>query len=229
MTAVVTQLPNQPTGPGILRAMHEVMKDVTGVRKDRVHPRHSFKFVGHDDVTEALREPFVRHGILQLVRVVDQARDENGVVRVSVAIQWICVHDGSDFSVTTFGESNPVITKDGKVLTDDLQIGKAVSFAVKTVQLKTFMLVGGFPDNEATSPELERKPEQQRPTPVAPKRQLSDEQLRMMVQEYSGIETKEALQDMRRAVQAYVSGLTDNQHRELEAADRAAQERVAGR
>lgn len=211
---------------GIIRAMHAVMKAVSLVRKDRQHPQHKFKFVGHDDVTEALREPFVEHGIIQCVDLVSQSRDQAGVVRVEVSVVWRSVEDGTYIGVTSFGESNPVVTRDGRVLTDDLQIGKAVSFAVKTIQLKTFMLIGGFPDNEASSPEMEQTPAQQRPTPVAPVKESSDEQIRLMVQEYAGITTKEKLGELRRAVGSLLSGLTEAQHTELERADRDAEQRV---
>lgn len=206
---------------GIVVAMHKVMTDVSSVRKDRKHT-HGFKFVGHDDVTEALREAFVTHGIIQVVDVFEQSRDEKNIVRVGVSVRWVAVSDGSAFAGRVYGESNPVTKRDGTVLPDDLQIGKAVSYAVKTIQLKTFMLIGGYPDNEAVEHETpQRAPSQRQAT-------VSAEQVRLLVEEYALVKDQEGLNALRIAVGNIISGVDDVSHRALEKADGEAAKRIAG-
>jgi hypothetical protein len=132
--------------PNIYQRMNAVMKEAETASKTRTNTFHKYKFIGHDDVTEAVRSSMVKHGIVQRVKPLEVVR--NGAdMYIKVEVVWHNMDEPSDYiSVESHGESfgtkgNP----------DDLQYGKAISYAVKTALLKNFMLVGDdTPDNEAT-------------------------------------------------------------------------------
>lgn len=207
---------------GILKARFAVMRDVETLSKTRKNKHHDYYYSGHDDVTDALRPAFNEHGILQTVSVVESTRDESGLLRVKVLIRWTCVEDDSFHEVFSLGEV------DGKGRA--VQAGQAVSYAVKVAQLKNFMLDGGAPDPEAThGDERADKRGSDRPVPVAPKVEVADQQVDLLLDQYKEITNKLELSNLRRSISSLVSGLTDVQHAKLEEADHEAQARVSGR
>jgi hypothetical protein len=126
--------------------MNAVMKEAETASKTRTNTFHKYKFIGHDDVTESVRASMVKHGIVQRVEPLEVTRTA-GDMFIRVLIQWVNMDDPQDLiAVTSHGESYGT-----KGNPDDLQYGKAISYAVKTALLKNFMLVGDdTPDNEAT-------------------------------------------------------------------------------
>ncbi len=237
MEAVPSQM--QSAASGIIRAMHNVMRDVIGVAKDRKNSHYNFFFTGHDDVTEALRPHFVNHGIVQDVSIVGHERiqatreskgksTEDSIARVHVIITWTSVEDGTSKTVHTFGESSAAGT------TADLQVGKAVSYAVKVAQLKTFMLLGGYQDSEvgAGAEEVWKAPSDARggkaPSERPPGNPVSDEQVELLVSEYNAVSAKGDLDKLRVAVAAMLDRTSEEQYKRLNEADERAAGRVSG-
>ncbi len=226
----------QSCASGIIRAMHNVMRDVIGVAKERKNSHYNFFFTGHDDVTEALRPHFVNHGIVQDVSVVGHDRiqatreskgksTEDSIARVHVIITWTSVDDGTSKTVHTYGESSAAGT------TADLQVGKAVSYAVKVAQLKTFMLLGGYQDSEvgAGAPEpREASGGSKSPSERPPGNPVSDEQVELLVSEYNAVSAKGELDKLRASVAAMLDRASDEQYKRLQDADERAAGRVSG-
>lgn len=209
-------------------AMLNVMRRVSIASNKRKH-HQGFRYVGHDDVTEALRDAFLEQSIIQFVDVLEEQRNPaTGVVSVKIEVTWLCTLDDSAVKVTTFGESLPTIKKNGEIYTDDLQTGKAVSYAVKTAQLKNFMLLGGIPDNEESEPPRanENIPPKRLEGARPPKKEVSSEQVRLLVEDYNRVSSRDELGALRQAVGALIDSLDETSYTELQAADSAAASRV---
>ena len=215
-----------PAVPGILIAKNKVMAKVRGVRKDRVNPHHKFKYTGHDDVTEALQLAFIEYGIDQQVTVLESSRSE-GLLTLKVRVTWTALEDGSAQSVDVWGESeSKKSSRTGDETGQSLQGGQALSYAVKVAQLKNFMLVGGgIDDNEQGSGAPAPSPG--RPQSAA-QAAVSEEQVRLMVDEYASVTTREKLNELRLAVGTMMSALDEVSMKRLERADNDAAQRVLG-
>lgn len=133
----------------IYQRMNAVMLEVSSAKKTRENQHHRYKFIGHDDVTTAIRDACAKQGIVQRVTIVaiERSGDHKEDVTVTASIQWVNMDNPEDhIYVQSYGES---FGHKGKP--DDLQIAKAVSLAVKVAQLKNFMLTGDTtPDNEVS-------------------------------------------------------------------------------
>lgn len=226
-----------PIGSGprqIIRAMHAVMAEVAGVAKDRKNTHHNFNYTGHDDVTWALRPAFVRNGIVQLESTVGHERlsvtsttkrgeETDSIVKVHVIVTWVSVEDGSQVQAHSYGESSM------KGTTADLQVGKAVSYAVKVAQLKTFMLLGGYEDSEknAGSEQQDGNGGEPREQSKPAKESTSDEAVRLLIDRYGAAKEEKEIGDIRRAVDKIVRSTTEEQYNLLLAADEAASKRIA--
>jgi hypothetical protein len=219
---------NEHSVPKIYAAIHQVMGEVRGVDKERVNPHHKFKYTGHDDVTWALHDPFVKAGIVQIVSVVNHHRTEAELVKCEIEIRWVCIHDGSEVKVTAFGDAGMY-----KGEQQSLQVGKAVSYAVKMAQLKTFMLIGGAPDPE-DGEEREREPAAARPRSEPPpppvRSQVSDDQIRLFEDEYKKVSNQKELNAIRAAITPYMDKLDPDgpQYERLRLADESAALLVSG-
>lgn len=217
--------------PGIYAAIAAVMAKVRGVDKDRVNPHHKFKYTGHDDVTLALHDAFVDAGIVQVVSTLSHRRTDAELVQVNVEVRWVCTRDGTEVKVESWGEAGMY-----KGEQQSLQVGKAVSYAVKMAQLKTFMLIGGAPDPEQDRPEQEQR--RHGPEGVAQREALdsgtvresdaSDEQVRLFEDEYKAVVDQKGLDKMRAAVSPYLDRMTEAQYDRLRVADESAASLVSG-
>lgn len=118
--------------------IHAVMGRVEKVRKDLENKHHNYNYVGHDDVTIALRTAFVEVGIVQTVTILEAMRLEGNALGMRVGIKWTDVEDGSSVDVESYGESQA----GGKGGPQPQMVGIALSYAVKCAQLKNFCLVG---------------------------------------------------------------------------------------
>ena len=129
----------------IHQRINAVMRDVERLAKTGHHKYHKFAFLGHDDVTQAVRRAFVTHGIVQTVSVLDTVR-ANDMVGVRVSIEWVNMDEPSErVMIEAYGESGV----GGKGGPNPQQVGQAVSYAVKNAQLKNFCLVGDdTPDSD---------------------------------------------------------------------------------
>lgn len=122
----------------IYTKIHQVMQRVEKVRKDLENPHHKYMYIGHDDVTIALRTAFAEVGIVQTVTIIEAMRLDGGSLGVRVGIKWTDAEDGSAVEVESYGES----ASGGKGGPQPQMVGIALSYAVKCAQLKNFCLVG---------------------------------------------------------------------------------------
>jgi len=144
----------------IYERINLVMSDVERLHKGGKHKHHGFMFLGHDDVTQAIRRAFVRYGIVQRVTLIDAQRIVNDMVAVRVQIDWIAAGHDSRMTVESYGESSV----GGKGGPSPQQSAQAISYAVKTAQLKNFCLVGD--DTEDSDMSYSDGPAPQQAAPV---------------------------------------------------------------
>jgi hypothetical protein len=194
-----------------------VMSELTIVSKERKNKFGNFQYVGHDDVTEPIHPLFVKHGIVQKVSIAEFIRDANQMLRVKCLIAWVNVDNPSDeLVVESWGESVATTTdkKSGESRGDDLQVGKAVSYAVKVAQLKNFCLVGGIPDNEESA----QKPADEKPQEETKTETVPDEEIVKLHERYLNAGSKADLNEINKDVTKLLKNMTQMQE------DRLAQE-----
>src|SRR3972149_5251028 len=74
----------------IYQRMNGVMKDVRGGGQHSHNPQGGSKSAGHEAVTEALRDAYVKHGIIRTAPVVKTEILERGLLVLTVRVAWIC-------------------------------------------------------------------------------------------------------------------------------------------
>lgn len=135
----------------IYQRINAVMKDVRGVGKHQRNQHANYNYAGHEAVTDALRDSFVKHGIVRVASVTD-CKEESGVVTVMVEVSYLSTDDPMSRVVVNMPALQPSQTKSGQVTAQ--QVGQAVSYAVKNVEFKLFALTGDdTPDAEENDPE----------------------------------------------------------------------------
>lgn len=214
--------------PNIYQRINKVMSELDSVSKvKQVKHGDKFKYIGHDDVTEALQPLFVKHRIVQKVSMSSLERDPaQQMIRVLVLISWVNIDSPTDeHTVQAFGESCAVNgVREGTPRGDDLQIGKAVSYAVKVAQLKNFVLYGdSTPDNETEQPKAQARQQE----PVAPKGEpVADVMIDALIGQYEAVKTRAELDIVRNEVFAVQPRMTQAQEDKLAPFDRMADERT---
>jgi hypothetical protein len=201
----------------IHQRIHAVMSELEAVSKDRQNQQFKYKFVGHDDVMGPLRRALVTHGIVQKVSVEHFERRPDQSIGVKCLIAWANIDNPEDaVAVFSWGEAcSTQRSKDGEAKGDDVQLGKAVSYAVKYAQLKNFCLVGGgIPDNEEEHAPPEKRREAYsapRPDPVA------DDQVALYIQQYKACQTRKEVEELTAIVSPLVNArkITEDQETRL--------------
>ncbi len=119
----------------LYQRMQGVMKDVRYIqKKDKAAKGLPYKFISHDQVTGALHDAFVKHGILAPTDVIEFKQDGNKTI-VSVMVTFTNVDNPKDqLAIKGFGYG---------IDNQDKGPGKAISYATKMVYLKCFMLETG--------------------------------------------------------------------------------------
>lgn len=205
-----------PKSLNIYQRMHAVSSLVRGVSKTRENAHHRFRYTGHEDVTEALRDAMLNAGILRTVTVADVNRS-GAFVGVWLDVAYINVEEPSDcHHVRAYGESIGTGRKGEEPRADDQQIGKAISYALKTLELKLFQLLGdSTPDSEAD--DLPRRQEEE------PKRAPPTEvELMDLTLGYGKVRTWADLTAMRGRIGPIVKLLSDKQRAQLSKLDKVA-------
>lgn len=132
----------------IYQRMNAVMRDVRGVGKNSHNPQGGYKYAGHEAVTEALRDAYVKHGIIRTATVTGTQLLDRGALLLTVKVAWICddePHSRHEVEVPGIQSS---VKKDGGL--SPVQVGMALSYAVKNAEFKCFSLTGDdTPDTEA--------------------------------------------------------------------------------
>jgi len=120
--------------------LHAIMKDVRGVGKTQFNQHGKYKYAGHEQVTEALRDAYVKHKVVRSASVEKYDRTADGTLQLYVVVEWRCSDNPESFcSVGVLGEA-PTTTSNGKATGQ--QAGVALSYAVKLAELKRFSLTG---------------------------------------------------------------------------------------
>ena len=132
----------------IYQRMNAVMKDVRGVGKHSSNPQGGYKYAGHEAVTEALRDAYVKHGIIRAATVVKTEILDRGLLVLTVRVSWICDDEPTSRHEVEIPGLQSSVKKDGGMA--PVQVGMALSYAVKNAEFKCFSLTGDdTPDTEA--------------------------------------------------------------------------------
>lgn len=129
------------------------MADVRGVAKASKNAHGGYLYAGHEAVTDALRDAYVKHGIVRSATVLEHTRD-GGLLRLLVEVSWINVGEPSDRHVVQQLGESPAVTKTGVAAPQ--QSGIALSYAVKLAEFKTLALTGDDTPDGA-SPEAQAR------------------------------------------------------------------------
>ena len=214
-----------PEELNIYQRIREVRREVFGIDKKGKHT-HGFAFVKHDDVTAALSGLFVKWGIDREVSVVEAVRNGR-VLGMRVMVAWVNVDDPKDRkAIEVYAEGvDQGVTKSGEPNVDGLTSGKAISYAVKTAELKNFCLVGDT-TSDSERPGGSFQPSHS-PAPAADVPPPTDDEYAVLKQLYESCVTPEELQAIRDKVQPLVLGkkLSPLQIVELSDLDSAAKAR----
>lgn len=128
----------------IYQKINRIMRELTGVAKDRVNSHKKYQYVGYDDVNESLRPLFAQHGIVRVANATSLEVLDAGTIKVMVQVCYVDTEDGSEL-VVPMPAIQPSQTTNKTV--EAQQVGQAISYAVKNVELKLFALTGN-PDSD---------------------------------------------------------------------------------
>jgi hypothetical protein len=132
----------------IYQRIAAVMKDVRGVAKRSHNKQGGFSYAGHEAVTEALRDAYVKHGIVRTASVEGHELIDKGTLVLSVAVSWINIDNPEDRHSVIIPGLQSSVKKDGGA--SPVQVGMALSYAVKNAEFKCFSLTGDdSPDAES--------------------------------------------------------------------------------
>lgn len=130
----------------IWQRINAIMRDVRGVGKHQRNPQGNYNYAGHEAVTEALHDAYVKHGVVRTATVIKSDVLDRGVVSLMVRVSWVAIEGDSRLDVEIPAVA-PSVRKDGGV--SAVQVGAALSYAVKNAEFKTFALTGDdSPDAE---------------------------------------------------------------------------------
>lgn len=145
----------------IYQKINRIMRAVNGVARERTNKaKGGYAYAGYDDVNDALRPLFVEHGVVRVANALKLDVLEGGTVSVMVQVCYVDIEDSSELVVPMVA-LQPSQTSAKTV--EAQQIGQAISYAVKNVELKLFALTGN-PDSD----DVEREAIQNEGKPAAP-------------------------------------------------------------
>jgi hypothetical protein len=123
--------------PNIYQRLNAVMRDVKGVAKDRHNKHQGYNYQGHADVTAAVRDAYVRHGIVRSADILTLQLDERHTCIAQGQVMWTNIDDPKDRHIITMWAAVPSTSAKGPSAT---QSGIALSYLVKQAELKTLSL-----------------------------------------------------------------------------------------
>lgn len=124
-----------------------IMKAVHGVGRTRTHAHKKYQFAGYDDINEALRPLFAEHGIVRVARAAKVTLAEQGTLIVECEVSYVDADDGSSVAIPMVAVQPSQTTQKS---VEAQQVGQAISYAVKNIELKLFALTGN-PDSDDVS------------------------------------------------------------------------------
>jgi hypothetical protein len=123
----------------IYQKINRIMKELHGVPKDSTNAHKKYQYVGYDAVNAALRPLFAQHGVVRVANALKLDVLEHGTIQVMVQVCYVDIEDGSELVVPMVA-IQPSQTTQKSV--EAQQVGQAISYAVKNVELKLFALTG---------------------------------------------------------------------------------------
>lgn len=137
----------------IYQKINRIMRQLQGVAKDSVNAHKKYKYQGYDAVNEALRPLFAEHGVVRVANALKLEVLDAGTISVMVQVCYVDIEDGTEL-VVPMVSLQPSQTSQKSV--EAQQVGQAISYAVKNVELKLFALTGN-PDSDDVDREHERQ------------------------------------------------------------------------
>lgn len=149
-TVVTTKTAKPETKkPNIYQRLNKVMAEVSYVQKEDRRVNGQYTFVSHDAVVAKIRPSLIANGIAVIPRVVGHSQDGNRTM-VEVECDFVNIDDPSDrITVPGFGFG---------VDPSDKGPGKALSYSLKMIFLKTFCLETGD-EADIERQNIEHKPD----------------------------------------------------------------------
>jgi hypothetical protein len=139
--------------PQVYSAIAAVTRSLSkkGIAKNRTNRDSGYAFRGIDDIYAALSPLFARHRLCLLPRVLEQERQSHRTEKgdllfttcVRVAFDIVSVADGSQHTISTFGEAADA---------GDKGMPKALSAAFKYAVIQAFCIPIGSEDADAYTP-----------------------------------------------------------------------------
>jgi hypothetical protein len=123
----------------IYQKINRIMKELHGVPKDSVNSHKKYQYQGYDAVNAALRPLFAQHGVVRVANALKLDVLEHGTIQVMVQVCYVDIEDGTEL-VVPMVSLQPSQTSQKSV--EAQQVGQAISYAVKNVELKLFALTG---------------------------------------------------------------------------------------
>jgi hypothetical protein len=199
--------------PNIFQRLNAVMRDVKGVAKDRVNEHQRYKYQGHADVTAAVRDAYVRHGVVRSASILQLTLDERHTCIVEGSVTWTNIDDRTDAHCVRMWAAVPSTSAKGPSAT---QSGIALSYLVKQAELKTLALTDDdTPD--AGSDEQTRGQERAQGAAV---------DVAALVERLETAANVAELQAVRAAVKKHIAGFSADDRARLTKAKDAACERL---
>jgi hypothetical protein len=148
----------------IYQKINRVMRELHGVAKDSTNAHKKYQYVGYDAVNAALRPLFAQHGIVRVANAIKLDVLEAGTIQVMVQVCYVDIEDGSEL-VVPMCAIQPSQTTNKSV--EAQQVGQAISYAVKNVELKLFALTGNPDSDDVDKAEREAIQSEGKPPPGA--------------------------------------------------------------
>lgn len=164
VTGLISAAPAATTN--IYQRLNAIMKVVRGVGKHGHNKHGGYSYAGHEAITDAVRDQYVKQGVVRTASVIDHQLLDGGTVMVKVKVSWVCTDNPISRLDVDMVAVQPTQTKLGGLTAQ--QMGQAVSYAVKNAELKCLSLTGDdTPDSDESDPNGPRDDGQRHSAPQA--------------------------------------------------------------
>lgn len=125
----------------LYQKMNSIMAEIEAIPKLNKNEHGHYNYVSHDQITEALRPLFVKHGVHPVISVESAEFIESGALFMEISCLLVNVDDPNDSMVSRFVHANPQMG--GK------ESGAALSYATKYAYSKLFLISGASEELDA--------------------------------------------------------------------------------
>ncbi len=118
----------------LFQRLSRIMADVAFIGNEDKKVNGQYSYVGHNAVSQAVREAMITHGVFSYIRVLETAENGN-CLSVKISMRFTNCDDPTEFiDAESCGMG---------IDTSDKKAGKGLSYAVKLCLLKTFLIPTG--------------------------------------------------------------------------------------